>query len=117
MLWDVIDSYEYDGNPDIAMEQKAKVLEMALTVDRRGIAPEKLWDYFQKAKQNNCLSAAVKHVVKECEEHLSGLFRCLRTSHLSNNCAIVALPVKAGRDLPHVKRYNLDLRSFGETVE
>lgn len=117
MLWDVINSYEYDNDPDTAMEQKAKVLEMALTIDRRGIAPEKLRDYFHKANQDNCLSAAVKHVVKECEEHLSCLFRCLRASHLSNNCAIVAVPVKTGRDLPHVKRYNLDLRTYGETVE
>ena len=50
MLWDVIDSYEYDGDPDIAMEQKAKVLEMTLNIDRRGIAPEKLRDYFHRAK-------------------------------------------------------------------
>ena len=117
MLWDVIDSYEYNGDPNIAMEQKAKVLEMTLNIDRRGIAPEKLRDYFHRAKQDNCLTSAVKHVVKECEEHLSGLFRCLRTSHLSNNCVIIAASIRGERDFPHVKRYNLDLKTFGETVE
>lgn len=46
MLWDVIDSYEYDDDPAVAAKQQAQVLLMALQIDRRGIDPEKLMDFF-----------------------------------------------------------------------
>lgn len=88
MLWDVIDSYEYDDDPVVAAKQQAQVLLMALQIDRRGINPEKLMDFFQKASNGHCLDAAAQYVVSECKRCYSGFFATLRANGLPKECSI-----------------------------
>lgn len=110
MLWDIIDSYEYDDDPAVADEQQAQVLLMALKIDRKGVDPEKLTDFFQKASSKGCLHAAALHVVRECKRCYSGFYATVRANGLPKECGFYQGAKTLDFKDPVVQKFLLNLR-------
>lgn len=101
-MWDIINSYEYDINPQNAERLQADVLKLAIETDRRGPIASKFTDFFQKAQSKGVFTAAVDHVVKECRLRLSGFFQSIRAAGLPMTCSLYGYGRSLDRNLPIV---------------